>query len=196
MAKPETIKHVIKLPRPLKIWNDLLAPNVVEHIKLMQTGERATDWHFRVRSKFAKALQAHIVGASDKTCIIDKGGRAVSCHRGTGYAVNVKDVCVHFAMPGEVEYMSFKVSVGLEPLEDDVEYEGREFRDHNTEHRFSCPTDLELDFTQAKFDLWVRKTKEEVDAERLSKERKQLDFLLKRHPKYAAEKLLKTKPSA
>jgi hypothetical protein len=174
---------------------DLVAPDIVEHIKIVQNANRATDWHFRVNSKFAKALEEHLRTASDAKCIVDREGRALSCHRGTGYAVELRRVCVHFAMPGEVEHMSFDVCVGWEPLESDHEYDSQGGRDVEREYHLYCPTDLELNFNKAKFDLWIKSTKERLDAERLKKERKELDRLLKRHPSYATTKLLKTKPS-
>jgi hypothetical protein len=173
----------------------LLATNIVEHLKIVQKARRATDEHFRGRSDFFDALREHVRVATDAKCVIDREGRAVSCHRGTGYAVTLADPCVHFALPGEVEHMSFNLRVGFEPLENDDAYETRAFRDVEREFRLDCPVDLELNFTQAKFDLWAKATKEKLDAERLKKERKQLDRLLKRHPKYATEKLLKTKSS-
>lgn len=184
-------------PQPTrKAMYPLLTGNVVEHIKMVQNANRATDWHFRVGSKFFDALREHVRTAKDARCVIDREGRSISCHRGSGYAITLRNPCVHFAMPGEIEHMSFVLHVGFEAAEDDAEYDSMHSRDVEREYRLYCPTDLELNFTKEKFDLWTRRMKEELDKERLKKERKDLDRLLKRHPSYATEKLLKTKPSA
>jgi hypothetical protein len=183
--KPVTEKPTRKAVYPL------LADNVVEHIKMVQNANRATDWHFRVGSKFFDALREHIRTAKDATCVIDREGRSISCHRGTGYAVELKRPCVHFAMPGETEHMSFYLHVGFEATEDDAEYDSMHSRDVEREYRLYCPVDLELNFTKEKFSLWTKSMKEELDKECLKKERKELDRLLKRHPKYAADRLLK-----
>lgn len=174
----------------------LIAPDIAEHLRIIQKANRATDWHFRVGSRFFDALREHVRTAPNTKCIVDRENRKVSCHRGTGYAVELRDPILHFALPGEVENLSFTLRVGYEPLEDDPEYDHDHTRDVGREYRLYCPIDLELNFTREKFNLWTKHTKEELDKERLKQERKELDRLLKRHPKYVTEKLLKLKPNA
>lgn len=174
----------------------LTGENIREHLLHAQQVEKATWSHFRSHSPLFKALYEHVRTASEKTCIVEREGREVSCHRGTGYAVEIQDPILHFALPGETEVLSFQLRVGYCPLEDDAEYDSQGGRDVERVYRLYCPIDLELNFTKEKFDLWIKEMREKQDAELLKKERKVLDRLLKRHPKYATEKLLKMRPSA
>jgi hypothetical protein len=161
----------------------------------MQDGERATDWYFRVGSKFVKALEEHLVESKAKDCIVDREGRQIACHRGTGYAISVKKPILHFAMPGEIEMMSFDLEIGYEPKEDDDEYGSRHDRDIERAERIHYPADLELNFTKAKFDLWIQETRTKMRQERARPELRLLEKLLKKHPEGAREMILKLKPS-
>jgi hypothetical protein len=180
----------MKTQKPKNSLYQLLGENIGEHLKIMQDGDRATDWHFRTGSQFAKALEEHLLKSKEKDCIIDREGRTISCHRGTGYAVNIKNPTLHFAMPDEVQNLSFDLEVGYEPNEEDDEYRGR---DIERSYHLYCPIDLELNFNKHKFDLWLIETRKRLQAEQLKQERKTLDRLLKRNADYAAEKLLKLK---
>lgn len=181
----------MKTRKPKNALYALQGANIAEHLKLMQDGDRATHWHFRTGSRFAKALEKHILEAKDKDCVIDREGRSVACHRGTGYVVEIKNPILHFAMPGEVQNLSFDLKVGYELRDDDEEYSS----DGEIERSYHlyCPIELELDFTEAKFKLWVIETKKRLQEEQLKKDRKTLDKLLKRNADYAAEKLLSLK---
>lgn len=174
----------------------LTGANIQQHLEYAQAAERATHSHFRLYSLFVKALAEHVRTASDADCVVDREGRSVSCHRGTGYAIELKDPILHFALPGETKMLSFKLHVGYEPLDDDPERDSLGNRDVERVYRLYIPIDLELNYTQEKFNLWAKKMKSELDAEKLEKERAQLDRLLARHQDYAILKLLKTKPSA
>ena len=161
----------------------------------MQDGQRATDWHFRVHSKFTKALVENLTTASNKNCIVDREGRRVAFHRGTGAAVRFERPVIHFAMEGEIEMMSFELTIGYEPNPDDDEYGDRHERDIERAERIHFPSDLEHNFTKEKFELWLQETRKQLREERARPEHRFLEKLIKKHPDKARALILKLKPS-
>lgn len=178
----------MKTPKTKSAWRTLAAPTIIEHIKLVSDWMRSTDWHFRVDSKFFKAVAEHIVDAKD-CVLLDRKERTVSCHRGTGYAVNFEQASCPIALPGECQMLMLRISVDF----DDPDYSDDD-RYHSTREDFSiyAPADLELNFNQEKFELWLQTKKDERDKKHSQTDLKVLDKLLKRHPDYARQRLLVT----
>jgi hypothetical protein len=160
-------------------------------MELMQAGQKATDWYFRVGSEFTKALVNHLLTASDKNCILDRERRSIACFRGTGAGVRFAKPILHFAMPGEIQMISFDLEVVYEPNDDDRN-EGRD-SDHNIERaeRIHYPADLELDFSKPKFDLWIHETRKKLRDERARPEHRFLEKLVKKYPDKAMELITK-----
>jgi hypothetical protein len=157
----------------------------------MQDGEKATDWYFRVTSKFTRELVEHLLNAPAAKCIVDREGRRIACHRGTGAAVQFKRPILHFAMPNEIEMLSLDMEIGYEPNEDDPEYESRNDRDIERVQRIHFPADLETDFSKPKFDLWIHETRMKLRDQQARPEHKLLEKLLKKHPDKAMELITK-----
>jgi hypothetical protein len=172
----------------------LVGANIVEHMKHAQNAHDATLNHFRYKSKLVRAIQDHCVNATD-CLLIDKGERQISCHRGTGYAVSIREALAPFAMPGECQMIWLTFSVGFSPLPDDAEYNGYD-GGHDIEKRMdvNVPADLELHFTQEKFNLWLNTTIRELrHKERDANNLKDLQKLLLKYPKQGREFLKKMK---
>lgn len=167
----------------------LLGPNIISHLEACQKAERSTFNYFSTKSSFIKAIEDHIVNSKD-CVLIDREGRDVSCHRGTGYAIGCKNVIVHFHVPPETQMMSFDIEVGFCPLEDDPEYNGYDGgSDIVRKVRLFAQTDLELNFTKVKFKKWLDDQRQTKEKEEWKNTFEPLKHIIEKYPKRIKELL-------
>jgi hypothetical protein len=161
----------------------MVGTTIVEHVKHVTQAHEAMINYFTNHSKFMHAVQDHVMNADD--CVLfDKGGREV--HR-LG-CIRVKDVVAPYAMPGECQMLHIQCVVALSPLETDYpEYDlGNDIEKPLSVY---APSDLELNFTIKKFELWLNTMAEKRAKEANGKDLEKLKELIQKHPKVAKEAL-------
>ena len=157
-----------------------MADDIIAHVRLMQDGERETKMYFRSDSEAWTAIQKHISYA--KECAFFERTDSIRSYRGTGPAVHFRDITVYGTQfkgstPYEVDF--FQIDV-------DIEFENDEYADETRHDRLhiNVPFDLELNFTQEKFDAWIAEKLEERKKKEGNKDREIFDTLLKKYPEW------------
>jgi hypothetical protein len=155
---------------------EIVGGNIIEHVMHMQDARDVTLKHFSFKSKLVRAIQDHVLNATDCT-LIDKGGRTVNRLGG----IQVKNVVTPYAMPGECQMLNIEFVVALNALETDYpEYD----LGNDIEKRMDvyAPSDLELNFTKEKFDLWLGTMREKRSKELYGKNLQLLKDLVQKYP--------------
>jgi hypothetical protein len=161
----------------------LLADNIIDHIRKVQDAEMATRNYYNRNSKCWRAIVKHIADPNNECWIIDN--RPENIHRcsGTGPVIHVDDTTVwgtQFRGSGptfesyEVDEYELRFSISYYDEDDD--------RDKSKSYSVRIPIDLEINFTQEKFDAWVEGLKKSKIAIKEDKERKELAKLLEKYP--------------
>jgi hypothetical protein len=154
--------------------------NIVEHIQITQDAEDATSHYYRSNSQFWRKLQKHIENSDD--CIIERHGTVLNSSASSG--VRFMDVCAPWCKPGEEQTLSLKIEVDFAPNEDDEEYDTFRATGNGKRKSFYIyyPADLELNFTEEKFKIWLNEQRKVRDAARLEKDKKTIKWLLTQCP--------------
>jgi hypothetical protein len=165
-----------------KDLNELLAPNIIDHVRIMQKAEAAMRWYFHARSKLMRAIHKHISNPNAPCVIIDRP-YSIATYRGTGAAIHFKDMTVYGTQfdgnskPYEVDFYQLKIEVEYD--DEDEGYKGDKI------YMIDVPIDLEINFTEEKFDAWVGELAKKRASEKEAKDREVLEALLKKYPKWA-----------
>jgi hypothetical protein len=153
--------------------------NIIDHIKKMQDDERVLRDYYRSQSKLMSAIIYHLVREPRVLIDCDK---PIPCYRGTGYGIHFVEATVcgtqyNGNKPYEVDYYYLKFSVDFE----DEDYsEGK----YTQNFEIRVPKDLEVNFTQEKFDQWIGKLLEEKYAIIKHKDREKFDELARKYPEW------------
>lgn len=152
----------------------LVEGNPVAHmLKLREMKSDLRDY-YRSVSPLWKAIRDYIIQTND--CVLFDIPATIVRHRGTGAAISLKDPY----LIGRSEEMSIHYTI-------EIEYFGEGQEDsyspdtYHSSHYIYVPVDLELDFTKAKFNAWIKKQQRKRDANVEKAERKELARLIKKY---------------
>ena len=150
--------------------------NIIDYLFTLQEMKSQVSKHFNFDSPLWKAIYSHIHKESENPAFFDiPQNYRISLVQGIGfqsvlaYAFNSKTILIQF----EVGFLE-------EDSNDNL------VRSYHIE----CPVDLELDFTEEKFDGWLKEVRAKKDLKRTEEELEVLETLVKKYPK-ETKKLIK-----
>lgn len=151
---------------------DAINGTIVEHLAaLYRATENAHRW--LRRSEAWRAIHDHVVYA-ENCVLVDRKGRRVSCHRGTGYAVRIKDA---FNMrTGGPSTICIVVQVEYDEDDEIVDSGATE-----TE-RIYVPADMLIRFSRRKFNAWLKIRRAEALLARKDRLLRQINMLIAQFP--------------
>lgn len=148
--------------------------NVIKHLETMVEMRNEIEWHFRIKSKLYDATKEYIVKNKDNAFCSHPQNYIVTCHRGTGLGVRIIDCGIwgqeckenkllqeckeNKLLPREV----FWIRLEIEFFNEEENHEIIKKKEIN------FPLDLEENFSDEKFQLWVKekeKQKKDKDSE-------------------------------
>jgi hypothetical protein len=166
--------------------NPLLADNIIEHTRIYQRAESAINEYFRSYSKLFRAIHKHIGNPNAECYIIDLPQHCrIMRYSECGAAVHFKDLTVWGTqwkwdeatkrnVPYEVDHFGLDITVEYHDEEED--------RSVTRQYTINVPIDLEVNFTQEKFDAWISELAQKRKTEREAADKEALESLLKKHP--------------
>jgi len=161
-----------------EILDELVNRNIVDHILKLNEMENARQRYFYLISPVWKAIRDHI--SRSKECgLIKRDERLIRSYRGLGASVQLKNVHLP-KIDNPKNILDFEI---------EVEYiqEGEEGAERPATYKkkywINVPSELELDFTQRKFENWVKKEKAKMDAEIKKSDLEKIKQLKKKYPK-------------
>ena len=165
-------------------WQKLSGDNIIEHLGHLRDTQQAVNWHFRTDSKLWKAIRNHIGEAKPgKCCIINKHWHCAS-HRGLGWAISLNHAFT-YTNPSEKSFV-LEFRVEFEVDDEDTPKYPKEVR---RKYRLDVPKDLELNFTELKFQTWLLRQKRLLEAETKDEIQHRISEFIAQYPE--ARKFLK-----
>lgn len=158
----------------------IFGADIVEHLKECQRLKDNTRRYFQ-GSRFWRALQRHI--ESDKDCIIERPGAVLTHSAGSG--VRFKSACAPWCSQGEPQTISLEFEVEFVPDSEDPGYDTFQVGGGGTHRTFFVylPAELEVNFTEEKFKIWLNQQRKVRDEARLEKNKKSIKWLLDNCPR-------------
>lgn len=156
--------------------------------------------YFRRFSKTYKAIVEYITKAKEECVLIEKTGPILMA-RGTGPCISYRSCHMYsddysskkvngLAVPIPSPVFCLSISVRMVDS-DDVECGMEDPREFERNFDIQVPLDLEQNFTQKKFDAWIKEKKRIVNEKQAGIDRKELARLVKKYPNHAASLLMK-----
>lgn len=143
------------------IYEPKLKGNIIEHMLEKQDMSDQTRRYFEHKSKFFRALEKFVVNYAPKEesifCysqnFLDEGMRVLrsNCH----LSIDFRRAVIYGISAGNTE-RNFDLTFSVT-----YEYEHNECNRLDKEYTICVPSDLELNFTQKKFDAWINEQREE-----------------------------------
>lgn len=164
--------------------NKLLASDIIEHTRIYQEAKNAIKSYYYFNSNLMRAIQKHIARA-ENCVLIDRTGQVN--WDSSGYAVRFKDIMVfgpqwrYNKETGrderyELDYFNLDIVVEYYNEEDD--------KTENNQYTIKVPIDLEINFTQEKFDAWINEMTEKFKIKQEKKDKETFDALRKNYPQW------------
>jgi hypothetical protein len=151
----------------------LLADNIIEHMRLTQEAQEEIRHYFHWNSKLWRAIEKDIAinyidGKRVESRLIDSVGRDVA-NSSASSGVSFRSARVWYD-----DFVNFALEfhVSFEPIDDDTD---------SKSYTLVVPDDLELNFTQEKFDLWAASIAQKRNEKQDLKDRALLKELLKKY---------------
>jgi hypothetical protein len=161
----------------------LLAEDIIAHTRIVQSAESAIKTYFHRHSKLMRAIHKHIGNPNAECFIIDRPPNPICRYSECGAAVHFKDLTVYGVQfdKDNKPYMPEDFQLTIE-----VEYEDEDtYNDTCTRsYWISVPIDLEVNFTQEKFNAWVNGLAQKRKDEREAKDKEAMQTLLKKYPQW------------
>lgn len=146
----------------------LVNGNIFDHMTKMRDMEEARFRYFHYVSDLWKAIQKHITYAKD--CVLIDRKDAVMIHR-AAYGVTLERTNLF----SDKNYFAMTIKVEFVPQEE----MHRECPNTYVETFYlQPPIDLELNFTEGKFNAWLKELKRKRDTENLKEEKAELKRLM------------------
>lgn len=160
--------------------------SVIDALRRQRDLEEEIRQYFYYDSPLWRAIVEHI-GAKGCCALFDKERgedgiiRLVAVRRGTGYAVTGKDRFVRMKLIEGITY-GMTISVGYESEYDDD-------RGYSKSYHVEIPFDLEENFRQERFDIWIKSEAKKRGEEALARNLPELQKLVKKYPGEARQML-------
>jgi hypothetical protein len=157
-----------------------LTGNIIEHLFIFQDMKSEIIRYYHFDSKLINAIVDYIYHNSNNVFIRVPDDYFIECHRGTGAAISFKHVTVYKnyeVKPATCEEV-FRLDLSITLTHDETEMERYE------NISFLVPVDLELNFTEEKFNKWIDGLEKGKNAREEVEELKVLEKLQKKYPNH------------
>lgn len=165
--------------------SELLAPDIIAHTRIYQDAESAIKKYFHFDSKLMRAIHKHIGYAKD--CVLIDRPADICHYSECGAAVHFKDITVWGTQwkyndetkrnePYEIDYFGLDITVEY--------HDENEDRDVTRQYTINVPIDLEINFTEEKFNVWINELAQKRNLEREEKDKEAIKALLKKYPQW------------
>lgn len=149
---------------------------IVEKLEHRKKLDEGIHQYFRSDSLLWRAISDHIAECPLRQCAFFNKTHRVVYHRGTGPAISLKKVWIRppGAYPLDKETIRFWFDVVFHNEDEETEYQ--------ESHMIDAPIDLLENFTEAKFQKWLKEQREKYLELEEVRAKRQMDELLRQYP--------------